>query len=451
MPVESSRLAAWLEQGLGRAVVFLKQTDARPYRELILRACTHNQVFDRQVEDGRDLFLYDVLTATNDMGYYRRPLFAALMNMDEEHDPHQLFGLVRRMAHTGDWEARNCLYAAFDLQATHDDFRGAREFIALDGLRGFLFVTAHFLRCKQVDSIVEENSDEENSNKEEADWEWWLSELEERDGKDATQAALHRLTSDLPGLSELLQLAEAERAMWQQKQDQRKKNSRPPAAPYAKIKQLIREKGRSANHYTLMSWGRRAAEGDLQQAAQDFLSVADADSLYAYTAIFMRRAFPLDADFTLEHSPLLALARSPDAEQAWRATRALGNITHPAVRSLGLELLSDSQRADEGTGLLVNNFQEDDYTLFETVLIRLDLQRTTCHSIGLDLVKLVEAHLTLQAVPSLLLLYENGPCSSCRYRCVGLLLQLDALPDSIRTECRYDADEETRKLVVTSQ
>ena len=36
------RLAAWLEQGLGRAVVFLKQTDARPYRELILRACTHS-------------------------------------------------------------------------------------------------------------------------------------------------------------------------------------------------------------------------------------------------------------------------------------------------------------------------------------------------------------------------------------------------------------------------
>ena len=78
--MENSRLADWLAQGLGRAVVFLKQTDAQPYRDLILRACTHNQVFDRQVEDGRDLFLYDVLTATNDMGYYRRPLFAALMD-----------------------------------------------------------------------------------------------------------------------------------------------------------------------------------------------------------------------------------------------------------------------------------------------------------------------------------------------------------------------------------
>jgi hypothetical protein len=441
MPVESSRLAAWLEQGLGRAVVFLKQTDARPYRELILRACTHNQVFDRQCEDGRDLFLYDVLTATNDMGYYRRPLFAALMNMDEEHDPHQLFGLVRRMAQAGDWEARNCLYAAFDLQATHDDFRGAGEFIAIDGLRGFLFVTAHFLRCKRAGSIEEDNSD----------WEWWLSELEERNGKDVTQAALRQLESDIPGLSELLQQAEAERAEREPIRKERNQNPRPPAAPYAEIKQMIREKGYKANRGTLMGWGCRASEADLQQAATDLLNTVDKDSLRAYTAIFMRRAFPLDADFTLEHSPLLALARSPDAEQAWRATRALGNITHPAVRSLGLELLSDSQRADEGTGLLVNNFQEDDYTLFETVLIRLDLQRTTCHSIGLDLVKLVEAHLTLQAVPSLLLLYENGPCSSCRYRCVGLLLQLDALPDSIRTECRYDADEETRKLVVTSQ
>ena len=141
--------------------------------------------------------------------------------VNEERDPHQLFGLVRRMAQAGDWEARQCLYAAFDRQVAHEDFRGASEFIALDGLRGFLFVTDHFLRCKRAGGIEEDN----------LDWEWWLSELEDRDSKDTTQAALRQLTSDVPGLSELLQLAEAERAKWQQTREENKENSTPACCP----------------------------------------------------------------------------------------------------------------------------------------------------------------------------------------------------------------------------
>lgn len=438
--MESTRLAAWLEQGLGRAVVFLKQMDARPYRELILRACTHSQVYDPQCEDDRGLFLYDVLTATNDLGYYRRPLFAALMNLSAsgEHLSYQLFGLVRRMAQAGDWEARQCLYAAFDRQAAEgEDFQGATEFIALDGLSGFLFITGHYLRCKQTGRVSDDD----------CDWKWWLSELEERDGVDATQTALRQWGNTIPGLTELLQYAEAERAENERRREERKKNPRPQIMSYAELKALIYRKGRATSRGTLMTWGSRASEADLQQAAQDLIAETDANRVFAYTWIFANRAFPLST-IPLEHSPLLTLARSADVEQAWRATRALGNLTHPAVRALGLQLIADPTRADEGTDLLKNNFTESDFALLETALQQ-PLENTMRHSIGMSVRDIAAAHLSFKVVPSLLLLYENGPCSLCRHACVELLLKIDALPASLRAECRYDAHENTRKLVST--
>ena len=76
--------------------------------------------------------------------------------------------------------------------------------------------------------------------------------------------------------------------------------------------------------------------------------------------------------------------------------------------------------------------------------------RNIYHIAGFNFRSIAKAHLTPQAAPSLLLLYENGPCSLCRRHCVELLLKLDALPTSLRAECRYDADEDTRKLVGAS-
>jgi len=40
--VSEADLAAWLQKGLGRAVLRLRETDARPFRRVILHACTHN-------------------------------------------------------------------------------------------------------------------------------------------------------------------------------------------------------------------------------------------------------------------------------------------------------------------------------------------------------------------------------------------------------------------------
>jgi hypothetical protein len=71
------------------------------------------------------------------------------------------------------------------------------------------------------------------------------------------------------------------------------------------------------------------------------------------------------------------------------------------------------------------------------------------HCMGIDVRHFVEAHRSEEAERSLLLLYENGPCSLCRHGAVEELIAIDRLPAWIREECQYDAYSETRKLVAS--
>jgi hypothetical protein len=69
------------------------------------------------------------------------------------------------------------------------------------------------------------------------------------------------------------------------------------------------------------------------------------------------------------------------------------------------------------------------------------------HHFGFGVRDLLEAHCPVEAEGSLLLLYEKGPCSLCRYEFVKNLISIQRLPDWMRAECRYDASDQIRKLV----
>jgi hypothetical protein len=95
---------------------------------------------------------------------------------------------------------------------------------------------------------------------------------------------------------------------------------------------------------------------------------------------------------------------------------------------------------------LVRNAEHGDYGIIEG-LLREDIDPYFYHCLGIDVRHSVEAHRSKEAERSLLLLYENGPCSLCRHGAVEELIAIDQLPAWIREECQYDAYSETRKLV----
>jgi hypothetical protein len=84
--------------GLGRAILFLRQHDATPYRDVILDACTHWTGYDQQVEGTRTPYLLDVLDATGELERYVEPILAAFRTTADERDQEQLVRLVAGLA-----------------------------------------------------------------------------------------------------------------------------------------------------------------------------------------------------------------------------------------------------------------------------------------------------------------------------------------------------------------
>jgi hypothetical protein len=69
------------------------------------------------------------------------------------------------------------------------------------------------------------------------------------------------------------------------------------------------------------------------------------------------------------------------------------------------------------------------------------------HSMLLSLLKLIEDNSAAEYHRAAELIYEQTPCSLCRYWAVQLLAERDALPEQMRAECQFDVEPDTRAIV----
>ncbi|MEO8131990.1 MAG: hypothetical protein ABI822_33150, partial [Bryobacteraceae bacterium] len=191
-----------------------------------------------------------------------------------------------------------------------------------------------------------------------------------------------------------------------------------------------------------MAWAQTATPDELALAAEDLRFETDEDRLLAYLRMFRRHVFPQPID------RLLDLARAENNDIARAALVALSNVVDTRVRALGLDLITGLKGRSFAVGLLTRNAELGDYRVLEGLLSE-TIDPDIYHNIGIDVRRFIKAHRSQEAERSLLLLYENGPCSVCRHGAVEELIAIDRLPDWIREECHYDAYSETRKLVAS--
>jgi hypothetical protein len=96
--------------------------------------------------------------------------------------------------------------------------------------------------------------------------------------------------------------------------------------------------------------------------------------------------------------------------------------------------------------LLIENYEPGDVERIEKLLVEAP-DTEEFHSIGFSALHLLESHPEAEGVAILLKLYEHGPCSLCRRRCVERLHALDAVPGWMLGECRHDANLDLRAMV----
>lgn len=421
IPMPLDKFASVLEKGLGRPHVYLQSQSDEPYRETILHACTHDLVYDKQCEDHRGPYLFELIQLTSDPLFYSEPILRALPLATEGRIIGQLAAIARRMAQNGDSAARQALYSTVLANTKRQEFNGAEELIELDGLEGFLSFAPYYIGSPPDDL-----------------WEFGYSigRLEDRIGKEEAWTALESAAVELPALKTLIDAVRRDREESRLSVQNRRQNV--PSDP-GEFKTIFEKQPKHAVGLSL-SWSRLASDEAVERAARDFLAEEDPDRLRAYLRVFERRRFPLD------HGRLLLLAKSSNDDLAWRAIRALARISHPSIRALAMELASDPDRCGEAVRLFAANYQGGDHTLVESILNR-PLRPDAYHALGYGVFDVVDAHPDSCWTDTLELLYQNGPCSICRGGAIKRLQSLDALREWMRQECCYDADTGTREMV----
>ncbi|HEX3051238.1 MAG TPA: hypothetical protein VHP83_11325, partial [Aggregatilineaceae bacterium] len=432
-----------LEIGLGRAILFLQTHDATPYREAILEACLHDTRYDGQAESRRATYLFDVIAQTGFQEFYREPILQALEIASDPntYDSLQLNDLATNFADQGDQAARRLVYDQFVAHLTSDDWGDvtrAHNLISLDGTDGFLFAVEQF--GKRLPACSEQEPP------------YWFPSLEKNwddDERTYWDAAIQR-AADNPHLAAYVAFEQERRA------NQKTKTSRRKPLSFMSYDQLKPKITHRTTEYGLATWGERANEADLECAANDLLALAEQTDillLRKYVCIFRERRFPLDPQKLID---LASQARheppsydeddrfTPQSRLILTALNALGNVSHPEVRQLAFELVEGRQWIAHAAILLKSNWQNSDWSVLEA-LTQETFEPYDYHGLGMDIRELFEAHPEPKAAQTLINLYEYGPCSECREHYVKALDSIQAVPEWMRAECRYDADHDLRE------
>lgn len=410
-----------LQLGHGRAILYARNHNVEGFRNVILDACLHCRAYDAQMEGTRASYMLDLLDLMPGKDFYYDEVLNVLPGGGDDWDAAQRFHFAACLASDGNDRAKRAMYESYNPGPKKGEAI-AIEFLQMDGIDGLVFA------IEKIGALL-------TTTTEKVDLGWLLSVARETLGEQETRDILQKAAAENPRI-ETYRLAEE--ASRNRSSDRSLKSAEMINAAYEQVKPKLSE----MTCGWITSWGERASNADLNQAALALAAAQNPKEQFAHLCIFARRLFPLDIEV------LLNLVDQDQERVGLVALRALSQITHPAVRQLAFRLV-DTQAKWRGQAieLLARNFSPGDHVIalrwFET---EEDLE--TLHSFGMDLKDLWERYPDEETeVPMLLAMYERGPCSFCRERTVRRLIERGALTEELRLECSFDANGDIRDLV----
>jgi hypothetical protein len=407
--------------GLGRAVQYLADHDASPYREIILDACLHNKAYDPQVEGSRAEYMFDIISRCDDTAFYSDAVIRSLSDEEHDWDTPQRFELARLLAQVGASSAREAMYSAFRAKELHASDIAA-PFIELDGIQGLLFVAG------QIGEQLARNSNQWEDDS-------LLFMAGETCGRHVVDAALAEAAKSNENIKAYLNAVENSRSS-------RSQTQRPDTKTltYDQIRSSIDSKRVGV---ALREWAAGASDSELERAARDLVHEKDPEKLRSYLKLFWKRRFPLD----IGH--LFQLLDIPDGPIPFHTLKVLANLEHESVRSLAFKLMETDSRRGWAIDLLVKNFRESDYSTIEAWCVS-EQNPGAINAFDRSLRDFFAAHPNLETEMRLLnIMYEKEPCAHCRSSIVERLIEVNGLTDALRQESKYDSYADTRALVNT--
>lgn len=396
----SAAFVSLLGKGHGRAGVMLLADRDGTLREALLDSCDRFIQWE-QSHDVLDSYLWRLIRLSRARPWFRDGILARVRSPRAGEYTGQLFALARRFASMGD---QAMLAAMRERVADHFAWEAAAELTSLDGWPVVAAAARRLTGAAGEDAAF--------------------------DGLVARLAKRGSVPEPDPHLTQAL-------AAWRERHEQRREQ-RP-----RDFTDAMREasKGHRARFGL---FPRSASDAELRTAAAAFLHESDETRIEGYLELFCstqlagRGVPPI-------HSRLLDLARHPNPHVASPALHLLAASDDPGLRALGLELLPDPVLSKRAGALLAKASQPGDCDLLLARLREHRLDPEAFHHFACAVRDYLDVHLTVDAEPLLLELYENQPCAMCRSDAVAALVRLGRLTDPLRRECRCDADGVTRK------
>lgn len=294
-----------LHSGHGRAVQHAIANDVSAWRDVIADMSLHSRSIDPVFEGTHAAYIYNFLEILPDAASYHQAIIDSLADTKDDLDARHRFTLASFLAEDGNAAARAAMYAHYN-PGPEEGEAIAYNFVALDGLPGFLFA------AEKIGALL-------RGPEKTADQGRLYFEGEQHCGEAELLAALNAAAATNENLS-----AYRNDATGPRREEQ-------PSARSERRK-----------------WGREATPEALLQAAKTLAETKDPELL----PIFFRRPFPLHP------APLIAMADHRDA------LIALTKITHPQLRDLAIQLVESSHpNRHYAADLLLNNAQPGDEEL----------------------------------------------------------------------------------------
>lgn len=410
-----------LRKGLGRAMLWA--LDRRLVDESLLAACLRDQRFDKQVEDSRGSWLWQIMQAAG-ADRFRVPILHELYSLPDDRSVEQLCELARQYAATGDEAFRTRLYEIAEQKPVADSpWLGEEELIELDGETAFLFAAG--VRGRQLAD---------------RDWEW--------DDDSLVAHAIERIGEER--LNYLLQATtdgaiRRFRENWlQQKSNESERSPRDLHRDRMRaitLDEIIAAAESDSSRYGVYrGWGMYADEADLRKVLQHIRTAERPETIAHLLMVFSNRALPEFDAFLVE------LCQHSNEDVQWRAFQALQQNEHAAIREFALAGLRDPALQIFAVALFIRNYAKgDEKRILESVELPSD--EFELHWLLMDAIKVLEANPQADCSELGLIAYARTPCQNCRHNAARLLLQQQVAPAWMVGECRFDCDAETRALV----
>ena len=424
---ESKHLQDAIEKGLGRALFWAKKglwTD----KAILLNACLHDLRYDRQCEEARGPWLWQIMRAVGVTDEFRGAIFDSLFTVDNGYAGKQLCQFAVFYARNGDEKFRMRLQEIVARKPDqHDPTFGEEELIDLDGEAGFLFAAR--VHGESLPS---------------REWEEW-------DAVSLIETAITKLSEPtvvtlLDRESQHSQAIKRLRDCWRSSIE-RKAN--PPKQPHAdrmrqvSLNTVIHAAEAEKDQAGLFrGWGMYAAEADLRVVLDRLLNAQDPAALVNYLRVFSNRTMP---EF---NERFLRLLDHDDENIRARAFSALAKNTHPKIREFALDQLNERIMEPDFLELFIRNFVPgDEQTLLGALRIPEEVSQR--HGFLMDLLKVLQHNADSKCHELATIVYGFTPCGPCRHDATKLLINRKVAPAWLIEECRHDAVEDTRRLAAT--